>query len=958
MEIGTVRVVDIEREMQEAYLDYAMSVIVARALPDVRDGLKPVHRRILYAMHDMGLSATAPYKKSARIVGEVLGKYHPHGDAAVYEAMARMAQDFSMRAPLVDGQGNFGSVDGDPPAAMRYTEARLTALAGEMLADIEKETVNFVENFDGTLTEPEVLPAKVPNFLVNGASGIAVAMATNVPPHNLGEICDALAFMIDQTIKGKGDDVSVEDLLQFVHGPDFPTGGIVYRYADDVDTSDENADLIRSAYAVGRGRFTVQARAHIEEMTRNRHRIVVTELPYQTNKTNLIERIAELARDAKIEGLTDLRDESDRQGMRIVIEMTRTAEPRQVLKQLFKLTPMQQTFGMNMLALVAGEPRLLPLKRALQLFVEHRQEIITRRSRYELDKARQRAHILEGLLTALANLDEVIATIRASRTVDTARTNLQRKFKLTEVQAQAILDMPLRRLAALERQKIEAEYKETLQRIKELESLLRSPKKILGVIRTDLLEIKSKFDTPRRTQIVAGEKGSFTAQDLVPEEDVIVSVSAGGRVCRWSAEQGFEPARGRQKDRLTTATLANTRDELYLFTADGRAIVVPAHRVPPGAESDAGTPVGELVGLTEQPRVVAVLSLPPLKEEETTSGFLFLASRLGRVKRVSLADLTAARTAEIPVMKLDAGDELGWAARTAGGEDVLLVVSNGQAIRFSEEEVRPTGLPAGGVMGVKMGDKDRVVGMGVGRARGDLVVISELGSGKRSDLSEYPTQGRHGTGVLTASLTDKTGRLAAGVVAGASDRLLMVSEKGNSKVVYVRSLPKAARATRGRELIAIRGRDRLASLLVLPSPATETVKPVSRDGSSRPSSAGGQVKTSSAKTGGQGRPSRTKSDGGQRKTSKTRSTGKNEGSRPAKGGGQGTASKRGSTGRSKPSSAANSSSQRKTGKTKPTSQDESSGVSRGGSQRKTPNTKSSPSTTTSPTKDGKKRSRR
>jgi DNA gyrase subunit A len=792
-------------------------------------------------MHDMGLHANAPYKKSARIVGEVLGKYHPHGDAAVYEAMARMAQDFSMRLPLVDGQGNFGSIDGDPPAAMRYTEARLTTSAQEMLADIEKETVDFVENFDGSLTEPEVLPAKLPNFLVNGASGIAVAMATNVPPHNLGEICDALVFMIDQTVKGKGDAVSAEDLLQFVQGPDFPTGGIVYRYAPGADADDENADLIRSAYAVGRGRFTLQAKTHIEEMTRNRHRIVVTELPYQTNKTNLIERVAELVRDGKIEGITDLRDESDRQGMRLVIELTRTVEPRRVLEQLFKLTPMQQTFGMNMLALVDGEPRLLPLKRALQLFIEHRQEIITRRSRFELGRARQRSHVLEGLLVALANLDEVIATIRASRTVDTARRNLRRKFKLTEAQAQAILEMPLRRLAALERKKIETEHKEVLKRIKVLEDLLRSPKKILGVIKDDLLELKSKHGSPRRTHIVAGEKSQLTAQDLVPDEYVVVGVSESGRVCRWPVDRGVEPARGRQKDPLVAIAVANTRDDLYLFTEDGKAIVLPTHQVPPGASSGQGLSVAEMAGLPAQPTITAALALasPGASGEgraDGPSGYLFLTSRLGRVKRVTVADLAAARTNEITVMKLDNNDALGWAMFTTGKEDVILIVSNGQAIRFSETDVRPTGLPAGGVLGVKMGEEDWVVGMGVYRPRGDVIVISEMGVGKRSALSEYPTQGRHGTGVVTASLSEKSGQLAAGAVANVSDRLLMVSAKGNSKAVFVRSLPKARRATQGRELIAIRGRDRLATVLVLSQADVEAAKPDSQKQASRGSS--------------------------------------------------------------------------------------------------------------------------
>ncbi|MDX1521427.1 MAG: DNA gyrase subunit A, partial [Anaerolineae bacterium] len=433
MEVGVVRSVDIEQQMQEAYLDYAMSVIVSRALPDVRDGLKPVHRRILYAMHDMGLRANQPYKKSARIVGEVLGKYHPHGDVAVYDAMARMAQDFSMRVPLVDGQGNFGSIDGDPPAAMRYTEARMSEISTEILADIERNTVDFTENFDGSLVEPRVLPTRVPNFLVNGAAGIAVGMATSVPPHNLGEVCDALIFMLDRLAKNK--EVTVDDLLNFIKGPDFPTGGIIYRFSNRGKSSDETDDLLGSAYAVGRGRVTVQAKVHVEEMSRNRNRLVITELPYQTNKANLTEKIAELARDGKIEGITDLRDESDRQGMRLVVELTRTVEPSKVLKQLFKMTSLQSTFSINMLALVDGEPRLLPLKRALQLFIEHRQEIITRRSQYELEQAKQRAHILEGLRTALDNLDLVIGIIRKSRTTDSARANLRKALKLSEIQA-------------------------------------------------------------------------------------------------------------------------------------------------------------------------------------------------------------------------------------------------------------------------------------------------------------------------------------------------------------------------------------------------------------------------------------------------------------------------------------------------------------------------------------------
>jgi DNA gyrase subunit A len=577
MEIGTVRQVDIGHEMQEAYLDYAMSVIISRALPDVRDGLKPVHRRILYAMHDMGLHHDKPYKKSARIVGEVLGKYHPHGDAAVYEAMARLAQDFSMRYALVDGQGNFGSVDGDPPAAMRYTEARLAPPAIEMLNDIGKDTVDFVPNFDDTLQEPTILPTSIPNLLINGSSGIAVAMSTNIPPHNLGEVCEALIYMIDHA--SKLDQVTIEELMQFIKGPDFPTGGVVYRYHPGGGNGTE-VDALRSAYAVGRGHITVQAKAHIEEMTRNRHRVVITELPYQVSKSNLIERIAELVRDGRLEGITDLRDESDRQGMRLCIELTRTVEPREVLAQLFRLTPMQSTFSIIMLALVDGEPRLLSLKRVLQHYLDHRREIVTRRSRYELERARERAHVLEGLLIALANLDEVIAIIRRSHTADTARKNLRSRFKLTEVQAQAILDMPLRRLAALERRKLEEEHKEKLKLIRQLESILRSSKKMMALIKEELQQIKARYADQRRTQIVERAKVELTARDLLPDEDVLVAISRDGLISRHSLDEEIKSSRQRDKAPLHQVLVANTRDDLFLFTTDGRAVSLPVHQIP------------------------------------------------------------------------------------------------------------------------------------------------------------------------------------------------------------------------------------------------------------------------------------------------------------------------------------------------------------------------------------------
>jgi DNA gyrase subunit A len=811
VEIGIVRQVDIEQQMQEAYLDYAMSVIVARALPDVRDGMKPVHRRILYAMHDLGLHANQPYKKSARIVGEVLGKYHPHSDVVVYEAMVRMAQEFSMRMPLIDGQGNFGSVDGDPPAAMRYTEARMAAVADEVLADIDKNTVDFADNFDSSLTEPAILPTRMPNFLVNGASGIAVGMATSVPPHNLTEVCDALIFMLDQAIKNK--EVTLDDLMTFIKGPDFPTGGILYRYDENKKDAVAENDLIRAAYAVGRGRVTVQAKVHIEEMSRSRHRLVVTELPYQTNKANLIERIADLARDGKIEGLADLRDESDRQGMRLVMELTRTAEPRAVLKQLFKTTPLQSTFSINMLALVDGEPRLLPIKRSLQLFIEHREQIITRRSQYDLEKARQRAHILEGLRVALSNLDEVIQTIRSSRSADTARTNLRRKFQLSEAQARAILEMPLRRLAALERQKIETEYQEILKQIKYLESLLKSRKKILEVIKEELTELKTKYGSPRRTVLIdeaVGKDQLITASDLVPAEAVVVAVTEGGRICCWPSEQSLTPAKPTQEDRLAVAVPANTRDLLYLFTSAGRAVIIPMHQVPKGAAPGDGPNLSEFsAGVVEG--IVAGLALA----HPAPPGYLFLVTRQGRVKRVSLSDLSDVRGNETMVMSMDKGDQLLAAFTTPGEGEVILVTARGQGIRFAEEEVRPMGLPAAGVWGIKLTKGDEVVGAAPAKAKAELALVTEKGLGKRISLDQLSKQGRYGQGMIAFPVNDKeTGPIVAAGAIKLKERLLLISCK-NSKLIQGKTLTKMVRTHKGKQIIAIRGKDKLVRMVVL-----------------------------------------------------------------------------------------------------------------------------------------------
>ena len=673
-EFGYIRPLDIDHEMQQAYLSYAMSVIVARALPDARDGLKPVHRRILYAMHDMGLQPHTAYKKSARIVGEVLGKYHPHGDMAVYDAMARMAQDFSMRYLLVDGQGNFGSVDGDAPAAMRYTEARLAVMSASLLGDIEKNTVDFGDNFYGTLKEPLVMPSAIPNLLVNGGSGIAVGMATNIPPHNLGEVCDAIAYLIGRW--DKLDRVSVDDLMNHIKGPDFPTGGVMFRYNETV----EGGDAIRAAYATGRGRVTLQAKAFIEEAERGKSRIIITELPYQVNKSSLIERIADLVRDGKIEGITDLRDESDRSGMRIIIELSRTVEdPKAILGQLYKHTPMQSTFGIINLALVDGEPRLLPLKRMLQLFVEHRQVIVRRRSEFDLARAKERAHILEGLLKALANLDEVIRLIRRSTDADDAKEGLMKRFKLSEVQATAILDMPLRRLAKLEREKLEAEYKEKKALIKYLEDLLKDEKKILGVIRSELMQLKEKYGDARRTQIVEAQIGKgevVTAHDLVESGEAWITAYEDGTLHRTSDELTL------LEDKSVSALLhADMRDNLVAITEGGQAGMIGVHQL-----SDEPMPAADVVGVPTGQRIVTLLALPLDKPE--LPGYLFMTTRQGVVKRVTMADVAKA-FGTFSVMNVADDDAIVSAKVTAGEGEVMLLTARGQAIRFAEEEVRP-----------------------------------------------------------------------------------------------------------------------------------------------------------------------------------------------------------------------------------------------------------------------------
>ncbi|MBN2550824.1 MAG: DNA gyrase subunit A [Anaerolineales bacterium] len=796
MEVGLVHKIDIDQEMQQAYLDYAMSVIVARALPDARDGLKPVHRRILYAMYDMGLRADSTYKKSARIVGEVLGKYHPHGDMAVYDAMARMAQDFSMRYLLVDGQGNFGSVDGDPPAAMRYTEARLTRAAIHMLTDIEKNTVNYADNFDATLQEPLVLPSAIPNLLVNGATGIAVGMATSIPPHNLGEIVDAMHHMLEKW--EKMDDLSVEDLMHFVQGPDFPTGGVIIHEAGE--------NSLVSAYSTGRGRVTIQARAHLEEMERGRSRVIVTELPYMTNKSSLIERIAELAREERLEGIVDLRDESDRQGMRIVIELSKTRAPEDVLRDLYRHTPMQSTFSINMLALVDNEPRLLSLKQSLRVYLEHRIEIVRRRSEYDLERARQRAHILEGYRVALKNLDEVIDLIRKAPDVETARTRLMKRFRLSEIQAQAILDLQLRRLAALERKKIEEEYKEVLARIKELEALLRSPKKMRQVVGDELAAVKEAYGDRRRTHIVQLKEGErvislLASPDLVPEKATWLAVSPQGLISR-SPDDRLPRLTG--KDAPAWLIQATTRDTLYLVCEQGEAAALPMHAIPESEAPSEGIPLEKVSALREGNKLAALFVMPARPSRESGENAqdnrnILTTTRQGMVKKSPVSDLPGPSAGLFTLVKVNPGDQLGWLKVTNGQNDVLLFSAQGMAIRFSEDEVRPMGLVAAGVMGLKLAQGDWVAGMDLLPQQGDVFVIASDGSAKRIPTDQFPRQGRYGQGVTGWKLPAKV--TVTGMVIGAgSQRAILHLEKQSARIIRLDEAPLQTRIARGKAI--------------------------------------------------------------------------------------------------------------------------------------------------------------
>ena len=803
MEIGIVKKININEEMQQSYLDYAMSVIVARALPDARDGLKPVQRRILYAMYDMGLRPDSSHKKSARIVGEVLGKYHPHGDMAVYETMARLAQDFSQRYMLVEGQGNFGSVDGDPPAAMRYTEARLTQVATDILHQLNMDTVDFIDNFDGSLREPVVLPSAIPNLLVNGASGIAVAMATNIPPHNLGEVVDALVMMLENWTKV--DDIGVEDLMQYIKGPDFPTGGLII--------TDDRTDTLAQAYGSGNGRVKMRARVRLEEMSRGRKRIIITELPYMTNKASLIEKIAELVRDGVVDGVSDLRDESDRQGMRIVVELTKTAVPEEILKTLYKRTSMQGTFGINLLALVKGEPHKLSLKQALKVFIDHRLNVIKRRSEYELRKAKDRLHILKAYLVALENLDEVIDTIRRSQRVETAKTNLMRKFNLDGIQAQAILDMPLRRLAGLERKKIEDEYKEVAKRIKELEGLLRSPKKMREVVITELKEVREKYADPRRTQIIQMDEGEtainlLTTADVMPEEQVWVAVSPDNRIARTKDDKTFRQW-GIGAPKLVLRT--TTHQTIYIVNDIGEAAALDVHAVPIADEPEKGALISSLTPFTGESNLRFLFSAPMNLEED--SGYFMSISQLGMVKRSLLSELPGPSAHLVTLTKVNDGDLLSTLLFTKGDEDVILATRDGMGIRFSEEDARPMGLVAAGVGGIKLRGDDFVVGAGVVSKKGEVLLVTNRGSGKRIDPKDFPTQGRYGYGVITWKLP-KNEKVVGMMIGLLTYNGVLHFEEAASRLVHVKDAPSCNRMQKGGQVIDVKKNDEIIEMTI------------------------------------------------------------------------------------------------------------------------------------------------
>lgn len=799
MSRSDIKLVNINHEMQQSYLDYAMSVIVSRALPDARDGMKPVQRRILYAMYDMGVRAETPHKKSARIVGEVLGKYHPHSDSAVYDAMARMAQDFVMRYRFVDGQGNFGSIDGDPPAAMRYTEARLSAEAIEMLSQLDMDTVDYIDNFDGTLKEPSVLPSAIPAMLVNGASGIAVGMATNIPPHNLGEVVDALVMMLENW--DSLEDITVEEIMRHIKGPDFPTGGLILQ--------DESTDTLAQIYGSGNGIVQMRARTRLEEMSRGRMRIIVSELPYLVNKSNLIERIAEITRDGGLEGITDLRDESDRQGMRIVIDLSKTADPEKILATLYKRTQMHAAFGVNILALVDGSPHRLPLKQALRVYLDHRLEVVRRRSEYLLRKNEERLHILTALRIAIQNIDEVIRIIRKSQSVDDARQSLMKKFKLDEIQANAILEMPLRRLASLERKKIEEEYKQVSKTIDELKALLKSPKAMRKVVITELKTVREKFSDPRRTQIIQlgeGEKASelFTQTDVMPLENFWIELKESGSISRTD---GDKQSRLGGVDAPWQILRTNSHQNVYLVTTSGKAAAISSLSIPSQIQFEEGKKASQISPLDEDDFIQAVFTVP-MEREELPERYLVSVSRKGMIKRSLVSELPGASASSFVLARTNDDDALLTVFLTKGGQDILITTAAGMSIRFNEEDVRPMGLIAAGVNGIKLKENDYVVGASVIEEKDEIGFVTKLGLAKRVLAEEFPIQGRYGQGVIAWKLA-KDDEIVAQLVGKLTDKGVCHFRKSASKVFTITNAVSRKRAANGQVMFTLKAGDEL-----------------------------------------------------------------------------------------------------------------------------------------------------
>ncbi len=799
---GKIRPVEIEEEMQKSYLDYAMSVIVGRALPDARDGLKPVHRRILYGMYEQNLTPNRPFRKSARVVGEVMGKYHPHGDAAIYDALVRMAQDFSIRYELVDGHGNFGSVDGDNPAAMRYTEARLSPISMEMLRDIEKETVPFVSNYDESLQEPEVLPARFPNLLANGSSGIAVGMATNIPPHNLGEVIDATVALIDNPELGP------EELMAYVKGPDFPTGGIVM-----------GMEGIRDAYLTGKGILQVRGRAHIEQSKSGKSSIVISELPYQVNKARMAERIAELVREKRITGVADLRDESDRAGMRLVVELKREANPQVLLNQLYKQTQLQESFGVIMIALVDGVPRTLNLQQALSCYIDHQREVVERRTRFDLERAENRAHILEGLLVALDHIDEVIETIRSSRTVEEARKRLMEGFDLTEAQAQAILDMRLQRLTGLEREKVRKEHQELLKQISYLRSVLEDPNKLMGIIKEELLEIKKKYADPRRTDIIP-EAQDLDIEDLIAEEEVIVTITHSGYVKRLPATTYRKQRRGgrgvtgtslKEGDFVEHLFVASTHNYLHFFSNLGKVYRLKVYEIPEGSRTSRGQALVNLLPLSSGEKICSIISAPGYESGQ----YLVMATKKGMIKKTPFLEYNSARRDGIIAINLQEGDEVIDTRLTEGESNIILCTRDGFAIKFSESDCRPMGRATRGVRGVNLSPGDSVVAMGVAPENADLFIITERGYGKRTAVSKYPLQRRGGKGVRTLQYNPLKGKIVSAKVVKSNQELLIVSTEGVVIRVSVEGIPLKGRPTQGVKVMNLKEDDSVAALAMM-----------------------------------------------------------------------------------------------------------------------------------------------